>query len=179
MAIGNPLASGVWWKAALIRALRTAILVAIPYVPASYFGAVPYLTLASSAGLGFILSILTSLVDLPEADGKAQPWWFAVLSRVVKTVAQAILSAIGNALLIQNVHWSLILQVTIASAFGSLLLAVLTDLPETATPSLPGGQYVNNLVPPAPAPAPVVSPPVQPAIQTPAQVAAAVAAGTE
>lgn len=198
MAIGNPLTSKLWWKAALKRALRTALLVAIPYTPATYTGTLPYITLASAAAIGFVLSLLTSWADLPEADGKAQPWWFAMLSRVVKTTAQAALTAIGNAYLLNQVHWSLVLQVTIASAFGSLLLAVLADLPETATPSLSGGQYVNNLVPQPSAPgvsitnlAVTPATPVTDAApitqnvtninlnETPAEIAADVAAGTK
>ena len=123
-----------WWKAALIRAVRTAIVIAIPYVPASYSGATPYVTIASAAGLGFVLSILTSLAGIAEAQGVQVAWYFAIVERVVKTVAQALIAAIGNAVLFQDVAWNAVLPVIAAAAFGSLLLGVLKDLPEAPTP---------------------------------------------
>lgn len=123
-----------WWKASAIRALRTALVVAIPYVPASYFGSVPYLALFSAAGLGFVLSIFTSLAGIAEVDGNMQPWWYAILSRVVKTIAQALTAGVGTAVLLQDVDWNFLLQTSITAGFGSLLLAFLMQLPEADKP---------------------------------------------
>lgn len=123
-----------WWKAALIRAVRTAVVIAIPYLPASYSGATPYITILSAALLGFVLSILTSLAGLAEVNGVQVAWYWATAERVIKTVAQAVVTVIGNAVLFQDVAWNAVLPVIAAAAFGSLLLAVLRDLPEAPTP---------------------------------------------
>lgn len=132
------LISKAWWEAAGSRALRTAIVVAIPYIPASYTGQVPYLTILSAAVLAAILSLLTSLVGLPEVSGKQPVWWFAVAERVVKTIAQAAITAVGNAVLLQNVHWLDIAQIALTAGFGSLLLAFLKELPEASVPQAVG-----------------------------------------
>lgn len=125
--------SGAWWKAALARGFRTAAVVAIPYVPVTLDGT-DYLILASAAGMGFILSILTSLAGIAEADGAEVPWWYATLSRVVKTVAQALVAAVGSAVLFTDVDWSIIPALVVSSAVGSLLLAVTKQLPEAHNP---------------------------------------------
>lgn len=124
-----------WWKAAAVRAFRTAAVVAVPYVPVTLAGA-DYLILASAVGMGFVLSILTSLAGIAEVDGAEQPWWYATLSRVVKTVAQAIITAVGSATLFTDVDWSTIPALVVTSAVGSLLLAVIQQLPEAPTPAV-------------------------------------------
>lgn len=142
------LVSGAWWKAALIRAARTALVVAIPYLPASVTGQTPYLTILSAIVLAAILSLLTSLAGIAEADGAVVPWWYGVLDRVVKTVAQAIVTAVGNALLFQDVNWASIPPIVATAAFGSLLLAFLSTLPESEHPAVTSarrfGTVVNN-----------------------------------
>jgi hypothetical protein len=125
--------SGTWWKAALARAFRTAAVVAMPYVPVTLGGS-DYLVLASAFGMGFILSVLTSLAGIAEAEGAEVPWWYATVSRVVKTVAQALVTAVGSAVLFTDVDWSTIPALVVSSAIGSLLLAVVKQLPEAPTP---------------------------------------------
>lgn len=124
-----------WWKAAGIRAFRTALLVAVPYVPASLTDTVPYLTIISAAVMGAVLSLLTSLTGLSEADGRVMPWYWAILERVVKTTAQALVTALATTVFITDVNWADVLAITTASAFGSLLLAVLKILPESEDPA--------------------------------------------
>lgn len=124
-----------WWKAAGVRAFRTALLVAIPYIPASLTDTVPYLTIVSAAVMGGILSLLTSLTGLSEADGRVMPWYWAILERVVKTTAQALVTALATTVFITDVNWANVLAITTASAFGSLLLAVLKILPESEDPA--------------------------------------------
>jgi hypothetical protein len=128
--------SGDWWKAAAARAFRTAAVVAIPYLPVALSGA-EYLVLASAFGMGFVLSILTSLAGIAEVEGQEVPWWYATLSRVVKTVAQALVAAVGSAVLFTDVNWSTIPALVVSSAIGSLLLAVVKQLPEAPTPVAP------------------------------------------
>lgn len=162
MSIASNLTSGAWWKAAAIRAVRTAIVIAIPYIPGSATNQIPWTTLASAAGLGLLVSLLTSLAGLPEVSGTPQPWWYATLSRVVKTVAAAVVASIGSAVLIQDVNWALIGGTIATSAFSSLLLSILTTLPEAPDPvhitastelgqvpvitSLPPAQPINSNV---------------------------------
>ncbi len=123
-----------WWKAAAVRAFRTAAVVAVPYVPVT-LAVADYLILASAFGMGFVLSVLTSLAGIAEVDGVEQPWWYATLSRVVKTVAQALIAAVGSATLFTDVDWSTIPALVVTSAVGSLLLAVIQQLPEAPTPA--------------------------------------------
>ncbi len=134
-ALSSPLFTAAWWKAASLRALRTAVTIAIPYLgTAILFAGVPWLSILSAAALGYIASLVTSLAGIPEAAGAKIPAWLALLERTVKTVAQGIAVGIGNAVLFTDVHWSTILQAALISGLGSLLLGVLGYLPEAAAP---------------------------------------------
>lgn len=144
------LTSTSWWKAALVRALRTAIAVAIPYAGASaLFTGIPWLTVGSAAALGFVLSLLTSLVGISEATGTLVPVWYSVLEKVVKTVAQALVAGIGNAALFQNVHWTLIVQAALLAGLTTLLTSLLTVLPAVSAvaPTLPIEPTARPVVP--------------------------------
>lgn len=132
-ALSSPLFTPSWWKAAALRGLRTAITIAIPYLgTAILFSGVPWLSVASAAGLGFVASLITSLAGIPEADGKTVPAWLALLERTTKTVAQGIAAGLVNAVLFTDVHWSVIVQAALISGLGSLLLGVLGFLPEAS-----------------------------------------------
>lgn len=134
-ALSSPLFTAAWWKAASLRALRTAVTIAIPYLgTAILFSGVPWLSILSAAALGYIASLVTSLAGIPEAAGKTIPAWLALLERTVKTVAQGIAVGIGNSVLFTDVHWSTILQAALISGLGSLLIGVLGYLPEAASP---------------------------------------------
>lgn len=123
-----------WWKAALVRAVRTALVAAVPYIPTTYAGITPLLAIASVAGMGFILSLATSLTGLSEADGKSQAYWVAIVERVTKTFAQALVAGFGTAVFLTDVDFPTVLQTAAFAAFGSLVLAVIAQLPEAGTP---------------------------------------------
>ena len=126
----NQLVSKEWWKASTLRAIRTALVISIAYVPASLSAEVPYITIALAAGLGLIVSFLTSLTGLPEVSGVNEPWWKAVIERVVKSIAQGAIVGVGAAVLITDVDWSQVGTMALTAGFGSLLLAVIASLPE-------------------------------------------------
>lgn len=126
----NQLTSKEWWKAASIRAVRSALVISIAYVPASLSAEVPYITIALAAALGLIVSFLTSLTGLPEVAGVNEPWWKAVIERVVKSIAQGAIVGVGAAVLITDVDWSQVGTMALTAGFGSLLLAVIASLPE-------------------------------------------------
>lgn len=121
--------SAVWWKAALARALRTALVIVIPYVPMILDQNLA-LVAVSAAGFGFLTSILTSLFGIPEADGSTVPWAYALFERVVKTAAQALVTAFGTATIFAEVDWSMVWPAVVTAVIGSLLLGVLNALPE-------------------------------------------------
>lgn len=57
----------IWWKAAAVRAVKTMSQTAIAIIPAAVtITAVDWLTVAGTAALAGVLSLLTSLAGLPE-----------------------------------------------------------------------------------------------------------------
>lgn len=133
------LTSSAWWKAAVLRALYTAVAIAIPYLGGALLTDVPWLTISSAAGLGFVASILTSLAGLPEVEGVDLPWWLAAIERVVKTFAQAVVAGFVGATLLEQVPWTTVLQAAALSALVSLLRLILATLPNDPT-ALPQAQ---------------------------------------
>lgn len=158
--MSSNLTSGVWWKDAFIRAIRTAVVIAVPYVGGSLLSAVPWLTVASAAALGFVASLITSLAGLPDAN--SQPWWQATLTRVTKTVAQSLAAGLTNIVLFQDVNWSVALQASAIAGLGSLLLAVISSLPEATEPTqaVVVTPVATGPIPIQPSPTPVVHNPV-------------------
>lgn len=125
-----------WWKAAALRALYTAIAIALPYLGGALIADIQWLTILSAAGLGFVASIVTSLAGLPESIGVDLPWWLAAVERTVKTFAQALASGFIGATLLTDVAWSTVVQFALLSALGSLLRLILATLPNDPTPSV-------------------------------------------
>lgn len=174
--MSNTIASAAWWKAAVIRALRTALVIAAPYIGGASLAGIPWLSVASAAGLGFIASLVTSLFGLPEVDGSTSPLWLAWTTRVVKSIAQALATGIGQAALFQDVHWVTVLQTSLIAGFGSLVLAVIRQLPEsapiinagTAAPGAPSVITNAHVAAPPAAIASAVADAVTPAAVTPA-----------
>jgi hypothetical protein len=129
----SKLTDPAWWKAAVLRALYTAIAIAIPYIAAVQFADVPGLLAASAATVGAILSFATSLFGLPESVGVDLPWWLAALERVTKTFGQSLAAGLTGAVLLSDVDWPVVLQAALGAAFISLLRLILATLP--ANPS--------------------------------------------
>jgi hypothetical protein len=169
--MSTTITSASWWKAAAIRALRTALVVAIPYVGGASLTGIPWAAVGSAAALAAVLSLVTSLAGIAEAAGAVQPIWLALLERTTKTAAQAIVSGVGTALLFQDVPWSTVLQAAAIAALGSLLIGVLGFLPEstlTGTPLEPATVEVGTPVTSnTPAIVPAPADPKQPAAGTP------------
>ncbi len=123
------LASAVWWKAALLRALSTAVAVAVPYLGGSLLADVPWVTIVSAGVLGALASLVTSLAGLPEVEGATLPWWQSAAERAVKTFAQALAAGFVGATLLTDVAWSTVLQAAALSTLVTLLRYVLATLP--------------------------------------------------
>jgi len=140
--------TAAWWKAAVLRAVYTALAIALPYLGGALITAVPWLTILSAGVLGFITSILTSLAGLPEADGVDLPWWLAAVERVGKTFAQALLSGFVGATLLTDVAWSTVLQAAAIAALTSLVRLILATLPQDPTaPPIDAGSADGGTVP--------------------------------
>lgn len=59
----------MWWKAAGIRAVKTVAQTAVAMIPAAVtIGAVDWVTVAGTAALAGVVSLLTSIAGLPEVD---------------------------------------------------------------------------------------------------------------
>ena len=58
-----------WWKAALVRAVKTIAQAAVAMIPAAVtITQVDWLTVLGTAALAGAVSLLTSLAGLPEVD---------------------------------------------------------------------------------------------------------------
>ena len=61
-----------WFKAALIRALRTVAQAALALIPAAVtIAEVDWLTVLGSAALAGVVSLITSLAGLPEVEDES------------------------------------------------------------------------------------------------------------
>jgi hypothetical protein len=130
LALSN-LTSAVWWKNSLLRAVYTAVAIAIPYLGATQLVAdVSWLTVLSAAGVGIIASLATSLTGLPEVEGVDLPWWLSAVERVVKTFGQALAAGLLGAVLITDVDWGVVIQASALAALLSLLRLILATLPQ-------------------------------------------------
>ncbi|MFD7871358.1 holin [Microbacterium sp. NPDC059771] len=129
----SKLTDRTWWKAALLRALYTAIAIVLPYLGGALLADVPWITAASAAALGFLASLATSIAGLPETQGTNLPWWLAAVERVVKTFAQALAAGFLGATLLSDVPWSTVVQAALIAALTSLLRLVLATLPQDPT----------------------------------------------
>jgi len=124
------LTSGVWWKAVLFRILRTAGVIAAPYVPTILYTQ-DWAVLGSVVGFAALGSFLTSLAGIAEAAGKTVSWGWAFAERAIKTAAQALLTYFGTAAVFQDVDWGNALPFVGTAVLGSLLIAAMGFLPET------------------------------------------------
>lgn len=133
-----------WWKAAGLRALYTAVAIAIPYIAAVQLADVPWAMAASAAALGALASIVTSLFGLPESEHVKLPWWMTALERVVKTFAQSLAAGLAGATFLHDVDWPLILQAATGAAFISLLRLILATLPNDPTAPKVSAVVING-----------------------------------
>lgn len=122
-----------WWKDAALRAVHTAVAIAVPYIGGNIIADVPWLTIASAAAVGFVASLATSLAGLPETEGVDLPWWLAAVERVVKTFFQALAAGIAPAILWSDIAWSTVAQAAAIAAGLTLLRLILATLPADPT----------------------------------------------
>ncbi len=68
----NNLTSSKWWKAALIRAIKTAAQVALGMITVGMAASeIDWLNVASVSAVAALYSLITSLAGLPEVDDAA------------------------------------------------------------------------------------------------------------
>lgn len=68
----NNLTSAKWWKAALIRAIKTAAQVALGMITVGMAASeIDWLNVASVSAVAALYSLITSLAGLPEVDDAA------------------------------------------------------------------------------------------------------------
>lgn len=146
MPLTTNLTNRTWWRAALVRALYTAITIAIPYLGGSMLAEIPWNALALAAGFGFVSSLVTSLAGLPEAVGTDLPWWLAAVERIVKTFFQALGAGLTGAVFLTDVDWPFALQSALIAAGLSLLRLILATLPQDPTAGIPPARTVNQTI---------------------------------
>lgn len=143
------LTSRAWWAAAGQRAARSALVVMVTYVIGA--GGLSHInaTLALSAGaLMAVLSLVTSLAGLPELDGTQVPWWVAVLVRGLKSFFQALGALwLPSWVVLTDVPWATVLDGAAATALGTILLALISHLPETQALTIPASAVVQVVHP--------------------------------
>jgi hypothetical protein len=69
--MADRIASGQWWRAAGIRAVKTMAQTAVALIGTNAMGVteVDWIGVASGAALAGVVSMLTSVAGLPEVDG--------------------------------------------------------------------------------------------------------------
>jgi hypothetical protein len=127
------LLSGAWWKAAGLRAFRTALVIAVPYAPTVIYDNT-WIVVGSTAAFGAVISLLTSLRGIPETSDSTVPWYYAIFERTVKTAAQSLVAAFGSATVFEAVTWSEVPAVVGSAVLGTLFLTVLNKLPGADEP---------------------------------------------
>lgn len=129
----NPLyelTSASWWRAASVRALRTAVAVLIPLVASTTLLGVDWALAGSAFALAIIGSYVTSLAGLKELTTEGVSKLYALIIRIVKQFAQTLVGFIGASALLQEVDWGSALLISATSAVVTFLQGVLTSLPE-------------------------------------------------
>ena len=132
-----------FWRAAGGRALRTALTVLTPWVPAVITAGVAgdwsvALAAGSSTALAVVVSGAHSLLLLPELTGATVPLWRALLNRAARQAGHVLVATIAGAQLLTDVDWRTLAIQGAASVIGTVLLGVLARLPETTTPTPEG-----------------------------------------
>ena len=125
------LTSTTWWLDAGKRAARTALAAFLPLAALLVAGEVEPLYAVGVTALALVASLATSLANIPEVTGRVVPVWLAVLTRVVKTAAQTLAAALVGAELFQEVPWGEIGIAAGGASLTTLVLALMTYLPET------------------------------------------------
>ena len=144
----SALTSRAWWLAAGQRAARSALVTLLVWIPALLDDvAVHAPAAASTIGLMVVASLATSLRSLPELDGTVRSWWIATLDRVVRTFFQVLAAGIPAVTLLQDVPWLVLLEQAAAAALGSLVLAMISALPESQPVTVPAADVVAHVGP--------------------------------
>lgn len=127
-----------WIKDAGIRAIKTIGQVGLSSIAgASTIGGVNWPQCGLAALLAGIVSLLTSVVSLPEFSGKlAESYWGALLVRIIRTAAQAAIGAIGSAALFTDVNWVLVAS-TVGYSVVACIFSNLSNLPEVGKLPVP------------------------------------------
>lgn len=135
-----------FWRAAGIRALRTALVAAAPLLLPLVGG--DWGDVAQAAGaiaLVAVLSVATSLWSLPELGAGRGPW-AAVLDRTARTFGQTLAASLATATLWSDVDWPLVIVQALAAALTTLVLASAEQLPETIPAVEPDGDGVFDII---------------------------------
>lgn len=123
--------SGQWCRAAGIRALKTILCAAIGLIPAgATISEVDFRLIIGMALCAGVASIVTSLAGLPEINDKSMPLWKAALIRCAKTFGQVAAPLIPASVVISAVDWKTILSTAALACLSSILLSMVTGLPE-------------------------------------------------
>ncbi|WP_159794433.1 holin [Puerhibacterium puerhi] len=146
------ISTATFWRAAGWRALYTLLAAALPFVVPLLADPSARAALEALAGVGFavVLSLVTSLANLPEL-GAGRPPWLAVVDRVARTFFQVLLAALGTAAGFGDVDIRAILGQAAGAAAVTLIRSVIAALPEEATTSPDGAQVITTAPNSAPA----------------------------
>ncbi len=130
-----------WLKDAGIRAIKTIGQVGLSSIAgASTIGGVNWPQCGLAALLAGIVSLLTSVVSLPEFSEKwAKTYWGALGMRVIRTAAQAAIGAIGSAALFTDVNWVMVAS-TVGYSVVACVFSNMSNLPEVEGDKLPEPQ---------------------------------------
>jgi len=119
-----------WWRAAGLRALYTVLAAALPLLAPLVDGGADAARQALLAlAFAAVLSIATSLANLPELGG-GRTRWTAILDRIVRTFAQTLAAALAAAAAFTDIDWRTLLAQAAVAAGVTLIRTVIDLLPE-------------------------------------------------
>lgn len=132
-----------WWEAAGQRAAATALAALLPLVLLLVGGQVTVVYVLLVVALAVVASLSTSLAGLPEITDRTVAPWLAILTRVIKSAAQVLVSSVGGAVLLTDVHWPTVGTAVAGAALTTLVRTLMVYLPE----STPDGAAVITSLP--------------------------------
>lgn len=121
-----------WWKSVAFRVGRSVLVVLVGFLATGGgLSGINWTVALSTSAMVAVLAFVSALASLPEDGFKQYGKPVAILLRTLRTLGQTLAATLGTATLITDVNWTETLDAAFAAALGTLLLGMVSVLPET------------------------------------------------